>query len=73
MYSKIDEVKDEGLETQKVVTVTDYEEATVRPDAEFKMKDVDFYVDETDHKELKKIVDEEKGFKSGGLAYLLGE
>jgi hypothetical protein len=37
------------------------------------MKDVDFYVDETDHKELKKIVDEEKGFKSGGLAYLLGE
>ena len=74
MYSKMDEVKDEGLETQKAVTVTDYEEATVRPDAEGKMKDVDFYVDETDHKELKKIVDEEKGkFKSGGLAYMLGE
>ena len=74
MYSKMDEVKDEGLETQKAVTVTDYEEATVRPDAEGKMKDVDFYVDETDHKELQKIVDEEKGkFKSGGLAYMLGE
>jgi hypothetical protein len=38
------------------------------------MKDVDFYVDEADHKELQKIVDEEKNkFKSGGLAYMLGE
>jgi hypothetical protein len=74
MYSKMDEVKDEGLETQKAFTVTDYEEATVRPDAEGKMKDVDFYVDEADHKELQKIVDEEKNkFKSGGLAYMLGE
>jgi hypothetical protein len=74
MYSKMDEVKDEGLETQKAIKVTDYEEATVRPDAEGKMKDVDFYVDETDHKELQKIVDEEKSkFKSGGLAYMLGE
>jgi hypothetical protein len=74
MYSQMDEIKDEGLETQKSFTVTDYEEATVRPDAEGKMKDVDFYVDEADHKELKKIVDEEKNkFKSGGLAYMLGE
>jgi hypothetical protein len=74
MYSQMDEIKDEGLETQKTFTVTDYEEATVRPDAEGKMKDVDFYVDEADHKELKKIVDEEKNkFKSGGLAYMLGE
>jgi hypothetical protein len=60
MYSQMDEIKDEGLETQKTFTVTDYEEATVRPDAEGKMKDVDFYVDEADHKELQKIVDEEK-------------
>jgi hypothetical protein len=74
MYSQMDEIKDEGLETQKSFTVTDYEEATVRPDAEGKMKDVDFYVDEADHKELQKIVDEEKNkFKSGGLAYMLGE
>jgi hypothetical protein len=74
MYSQMDEIKDEGLETQKTFTVTDYEEATVRPDAEGKMKDVDFYVDEADHKELQKIVDEEKNkFKSGGLAYMLGE
>jgi hypothetical protein len=74
MYSQMDEIKDEGLETQKSFTVTDYEEATVRPDFEGKMKDVDFYVDEADHKELKKIVDEEKNkFKSGGLAYMLGE
>jgi hypothetical protein len=73
-YSQMDEIKDEGLETQKSFTVTDYEEATVRPDAEGKMKDVDFYVDEADHKELQKIVDEEKNkFKSGGLAYMLGE
>jgi hypothetical protein len=71
---QMDEIKDEGLETQKTFTVTDYEEATVRPDAEGKMKDVDFYVDEADHKELQKIVDEEKNkFKSGGLAYMLGE
>jgi hypothetical protein len=62
------------LKLKKQVEVTDYEEATVRPDAEGKMKDVDFYVDETDHKELQKIVDEEKSkFKSGGLAYMLGE
>jgi hypothetical protein len=74
MYSQMEEIKDEGLETQKTFTVTDYEEATVRPDAEGKMKDVDFYVDEADHKELQKIVDEEKNkFKSGGLAYMLGE
>jgi hypothetical protein len=74
MYSQMDEIKDEGLETQKSFTVTDYEEATVRPDFEGKMKDVDFYVDEADHKELQKIVDEEKNkFKSGGLAYMLGE
>jgi hypothetical protein len=74
MYSQMDEIKDEGLETQKSFTVTDYEEATVRPDAEGKMKDVDFYVDEADHKELQKIVDKEKNkFKSGGLAYMLGE
>ena len=74
MYSQMEEIKDEGLETQKSFTVTDYEEATVRPDAEGKMKDVDFYVDEADHKELQKIVDEEKNkFKSGGLAYMLGE
>jgi hypothetical protein len=74
MYSQMDEIKDEGLETQKTFTVTDYEEATVRPDAEGKMKDVDFYVDEADHKELQKIVDGEKNkFKSGGLAYMLGE
>jgi hypothetical protein len=74
MYSQMDEIKDEGLETQKTFTVTDYEEATVRPDVEGKMKDVDFYVDEADHKELQKIVDEEKNkFKSGGLAYMLGE
>jgi hypothetical protein len=55
MYSKMDEIKDEGLETQKKFTVTDYEEATVRPDAEGKMKDVDFYVDEKIIRNYKKL------------------
>ena len=71
--NKTTDVVDEGKKTQKQVSKVEYEEATVRPDPEGKMKDVDFYVDETDHAELKRIVDEEKGFKSGGLAYMLGE
>ena len=71
--NKTTDVVDEGKKTQKQVSKVEYEEATVRPDPEGKMKDVDFYVDKTDHAELKRIVDEEKGFKSGGLAYMLGE
>jgi hypothetical protein len=81
MYSKTEEVKDLGLETQKSFKVTDYEEVTVRPDPDGKMKDVEFYVDEKDHNKLKKIVEDEKKFKTGGrvslstggLAKLLGE
>lgn len=72
MYSKTEEVKDLGLETQKSFDVTDYEEVTVRPDPDGKMKDVEFYVDENDHNKLKKIVEDETSEK-GGLGYLIGE
>ncbi len=72
MYSKTEEVKDLGLETQKSFDVIDYEEVTVRPDPDGKMKDVDFYVDENDHDKLKKIVEDETSEK-GGLGYLIGE
>ena len=52
-------VKDEGLETQKAFQEDDlFEEVQVRPDRDGKMKDVDFYVDDADHLELKKIADE---------------
>jgi hypothetical protein len=74
MYSKTDEVKDAGMETQKSYKVEDYEEATVRPDSDGKLKDVELYVEDKDHKQLEKFVEEEKKkFKSGGLAYMLGE
>ena len=72
-------IKDEGLETQKMVEEPDeFFEATVRPDPDGKMKDVDFYIDDADHLELKEIADEinkEVIIKkaSGGLAYALGE
>ena len=73
-------IKDEGLETQKMVDEPDeYIEATVRPDPDGKMKDVDFYIDDADHLELKEISEEvidEYGKvrrASGGLAYALGE
>ena len=74
MYSKTDEVKDAGMETQKSYKVEDYEEATARADSDGKLKDVELYVDDKDHKQLEKFVEEEKKkFKSGGLAYMLGE
>jgi hypothetical protein len=73
VVTKKTDVVDEGTKSQKKVESVDYEEATVTPDQEGKMKDLNFYVDDKDHAELKKLVDEEEGFKSGGLAYLLGE
>jgi hypothetical protein len=73
VVTKKTDVVDEGTKSQKKVESIDYEEATVTPDQEGKMKDLNFYVDDKDHAELKKLVDEEEGFKSGGLAYLLGE
>jgi len=62
----------------------EYAEYTARPDMDGKMKDIDEYIDEVDHLELKKIAEEDigwmEGFKpskqgkaSGGLAYALGE
>ena len=74
MYAKTDEVVDAGMETQKTVKGEIYEEATVSPDIDGKMKDVDMYIDERDHAVLEEFVDKEKKkFKSGGLAYMLGE
>jgi hypothetical protein len=51
---------------------TEYEEVTVKPDYEGKMKDVDFGLDNID--EIKREVGESKIKKSGGgLAYMMGE
>jgi len=69
----------------KSVKVDDeYFEATVRPDRDGKMKDMEEFIEEADHLDLKKIADEattefEKFSKirnkkaSGGLAHMLGE
>ena len=47
------------IPTQKTFQEPDeYIEGTVRPDRDGKMKDVDFYIDDADHLELKKIADE---------------
>jgi hypothetical protein len=74
MYAKTDEVVDAGMETQKTVKGEIYEEATVSPDIDGKMKDVEMYIDDIDHSVLEEFVDKEKKkFKSGGLAYMLGE
>ena len=58
----------------------EYIEYTAKPDMDGKLKDVEEYIDEVDHLELKKIADEidtlviKKSKKaSGGLAYMLGE
>ena len=72
------QVKDEGLETQKSFQEPDeYFEGTVRPDMDGKMKDIEEFVDDADHLDLKKIADEIKDIypkkASGGLAHMLGE
>ena len=52
-------IKDEGLETAKRIQAPDeYFEGTVRPDMDGKMKDIDEFVDEMDHLDLKEIADE---------------
>jgi hypothetical protein len=62
----------------KTVKLDDeYFEATVRPDAEGKMKDMEEFIEEADHLDLKKIADEKGTLiikkASGGLAHMLGE
>ena len=71
-------VKDEGLETAKIIQGSDeYAEYTAKPDMDGKLKDVDEYIDDMDHLELKEIADEIDTLiikkASGGLAYALGE
>ena len=52
----------------------DYFEATVRPDGDGKMKDMEEFIDDADHLDLKEIADEIYIKKaSGGVAHLLGE
>ena len=56
----------------------EYAEYTAKPDMDGKLKDIDEFVDEADHLDLKKIADEAKDLlkikkASGGLAYALGE
>ena len=58
----------------------EYVEYTAKPDMDGKLKDVEEYIDDMDHLDLKEIADEidtliiKKTKKaSGGLAYMLGE
>ena len=61
----------------------EYFEGTVRPDRDGKMKDIEEFIEEVDHLELKKIADEIDTLEiqgadrfskaSGGVAHLLGE
>ena len=61
-----------GKDNKPVKVPAQYEEVTVRPDFEGKMKDVDFGLDSYD--EILKEVGESKIKKSGGgLAYMMGE
>jgi hypothetical protein len=58
-------------------TDDEYFEATVRPDDEGKLKDMEEFMEEADHLDLKKIADEKETLiikkASGGLAHMLGE
>jgi len=74
----------DGKKVYETKIPDEYFEGTVRPDMDGKMKDIDEFVDDVDHLELKKIADEAveleelatgQVFKkaSGGLAYMLGE
>ena len=68
----------EPTKTKKGIKTTDeYVEYTAKPDMDGKLKDVDEYIDEMDHLELKEIADEVDTLvikkASGGLAYALGE
>jgi hypothetical protein len=61
-----------GKDNKPVKVPAQYEEITVKPDFEGKMKDVDFGLDSYD--EILKEVGESKIKKSGGgLAYMMGE
>ena len=61
-----------GKDNKPVKVPAQYEEITVKPDFEGKMKDVDFGLDSYD--EILKEVGETKVKKSGGgLAYMMGE
>ncbi len=79
VHKAIPEVKDEGLETQKLTEATDeYFEGTLRPDPNDPGKFVDDMdaISEADHLELKKIADEAKDLAikkaSGGRVPLGG-
>ena len=67
-----------GDDAGKVIKApNEYFEGTVRPDMDGKMKDIEEFVDDADHLDLKKIADEIDTLvikkASGGLAHLLGE
>ena len=81
-----DIVKDEGLETQKVIkSDPEYNESTAimqgEPEGGMDVSEVLEYIDEADHLELKKIADESlikkasggrASYTKGGLAHVLG-
>jgi len=72
------QVTDEGLGTQKSFREADeFEEVSVTPDMDGKMKDAEFYVDDSDHLQFEEIANELDMIRtkkaSGGLASMLGE
>ena len=55
------QVTDEGLKTQKSFKEADeFQEASVMPDRDGKLKDVDFYVDDAEHLKFEEIANEAK-------------
>jgi hypothetical protein len=71
---------EKGRKVYETKIPDEYAEYTAKPDMDGKLKDVDEYIDDMDHLELKEIADEvgtlmiKKTKKaSGGLAYALGE
>ena len=55
------QVTDEGLKTQKSFKEADeFEEVSVTPDRDGKMKDAEFYVDDADHLKFEEIANEAK-------------
>ena len=67
----------DGKKVYETKIPDEYAEYTARPDMDGKLKDVDEFIDDVDHLELKEIADEIIDIRpkkaSGGLAHMLGE
>ena len=68
---------EKGRKVYETKIPDEYNEATVRPDLDGKLKDVEEFIDDVDHLELKEIADEANDLlkikkAEGGLAHVLG-